>query len=152
MSDLCRACSRHMFTCDIGSCKKCGEMTTSGMLTLCSKCSIALDQCGSCGRSILNEPEDDPNAPRAHIVSLQDDGEDISVQKGYTRQQVLEHSGAQVKVASQALRKWLDEHNLAHVTIDNELKAVRVIFITCSLNEAKLIEKAPGVAAISRGD
>lgn len=127
MSDLCRACSRRMFTCDIGACQKCGLMTSSGMFKLCQKCAIRLDQCASCSQSLTNESPENLDAPHSHLV-LSNDTESLN------------------------LREWLDNHNLEKVTIDRTFSAIKAISITCSLQEAKLIEKAPGVIAISRED
>lgn len=152
MSSTCRACSRRMFTCDVGSCEKCGGFTPSGMLFLCNTCAIDLDQCASCRLSILNEPEDDLDAPRIHIVSL-DIGEDPpTVQKGLTRQQVLDERDRRVGRIADELRVWLDANNLKSVTIDKQLRAICTLFIKCSLRQAQAIAKAPGVSAISRGD
>lgn len=152
MNSLCRACSRRMYTCDVGSCKKCGGFVSSGSLNLCDTCAVALDQCASCGQTILNEPADDLDLPRPHIVSLDIGDDPPSVQKGMTRNQVLDERDKRVSRLSKGLRDWLDANNLKDVTIDKELKAICTLFITCSLRQAELIAKAPNVSAISRGD
>lgn len=151
MQSLCNKCSRQMVTCDIGSCDACGEMTTSGCFSLCDKCSIKLDQCGNCRKSILNEPADDLDEPRAFIVSVESDENSPSVRDGFTRAQVLEAQEASMTAFSTKFRAWLDENDLKNVTIDKQLNAVRCLFITCSINQSKKIEKFSGVH-VARGD
>jgi len=48
LADLCPKCKGMMFTKDIGQCKECGGMTTSGAFKLCMRCSKKLGQCEHC--------------------------------------------------------------------------------------------------------
>lgn len=151
MAGLCQTCARRFYTCDIGSCKECGSYTSSGGFELCDPCAAKLDECASCGLSIANPPKDDPDEPRPHVVSL-DIPDRLSVQTGSTRAEVIADGKAKVAAAAKELRKWLDEHNLKSVVIENDTGFMSILTITCSLNQAKEVAKAPGVSHVYRGD
>lgn len=49
---LCSECRNLAFTCDIGTCTKCGGPTTSGAFRYCSECARKLDRCQACGTDL----------------------------------------------------------------------------------------------------
>lgn len=49
---LCPACQDRSYTKDIGQCKVCGGITTSGEFQLCLACSAKLHQCEHCRASL----------------------------------------------------------------------------------------------------
>lgn len=151
-SDLCLKCSRMMYTCDVGSCEKCHKTTSSGAFALCRTCAVKLDQCASCRKSISGEPPDDPDEPREFIVTAKRKDKRPGVADGLTRSQVNERSAVATEQFEASLRKWLDANGLSNVEIVNRFRAFEMLVIKCSLTQAALIEKAPGVGAISRGD
>jgi predicted amidophosphoribosyltransferase len=56
MSALCDECAKRAYTRNIGQCGNCDKPTSSGMITLCSKCAQESNTCGFC-RNQLNNPQ-----------------------------------------------------------------------------------------------
>ena len=68
-------CVKHSFgglcyTCDIGKCKDCGEMTSCGGFKLCQKCSEKLNRCYVCGKEFVFSKEDCINVIREQCQHL----------------------------------------------------------------------------------
>lgn len=151
MSTLCRTCTRLIVTCDMGVCLECNGPVTSGSYAICEECSLEADQCQFCRKTVLNEPEDDLDTDFMHIITV-DFPNRPSVAKGFTRQQVIAFNKDHTSKCAVALRGWLDTNNLESVIINRALSAIGCLYITCSINQAKLIEKAPNVSSIMRGN
>lgn len=66
LAALCPLCQGLPQTKDLGTCKACGQMTTSGSFALCMACSERLQECERCRQ---------PLAPAAPAVSETDDGQ-----------------------------------------------------------------------------
>ena len=145
MKPLCNACTRRPHDAAIGRCTNCGNMTPSSGFAFCAKCSLALDKCQFCKDSLSNQPADDPNKPRLHIVSF-----DHSKESPLTGSRTgrIEQAKERMRKHKAELEKWFKENNLESIEIDKS-ETIGSLFITCSLNQAKDIAKS---FSICRGD
>ena len=57
IAGLCPPCRTRSYTKDIGECKECDGMTTSGQFQLCLSCSEKLHQCEHCRTALPETPE-----------------------------------------------------------------------------------------------
>jgi hypothetical protein len=57
---LCKDCSGNMHIMNIGKCKSCGSMTSSGSYKLCAKCAVIKNECAACSKPLNQSSAGNP--------------------------------------------------------------------------------------------
>ena len=83
VAGLCPSCKEKSHTKDIGHCKDCDGMTTSGEFQLCMGCSERLQQCEQCRKTL------DPAAPK-----LDEKPEGVHKSGGWIYQYSISNAGS----------------------------------------------------------
>jgi hypothetical protein len=140
-----------MYTCDIGSCKKCGSWTSSGMFHLCARCARKSNKCASCdGPLDAVKPETPADAKLVYMVG-------VNVEH-YRGNPVVQYSRkGLVRRQRKAFRAWREDVRALlaargwskdSVKFVTELPYVGMLVIECTKAVADELSKMEGTESL----